>query len=87
MAQVCEIVKVCPYADYAVMYWEDNGHFPYVACWLPKIKEDGIERKPTLGDAGKTVECYWGQGHYFQHIEDALEYALDRETEAFKERR
>ena len=87
MAQVCEIVKVCPYADYAVMFWEERKYSPYVACWCPRIVEEDGERKPTLGDTGKTVKCYWGQGHYFQNIEDALEYAVDRETEAFKERR
>lgn len=84
MAQKVDVVKVCPYADYAVVIWEENGFQPYVACWCPRVKlGETEERKLTRDDTGEILEVYWGQGHYFQHLEDALLYAIDREEEAF----
>ncbi len=90
MAQEVKVTKVLPYSNYAVVELPENGHFKWVACWSPWIVEDNyggevvIERRPNLDDYGTTVQMYWGQGHYFQNIEDALLYALDRETEAFE---
>ena len=85
MAQMVDVVKVCPYADYAVVNWKENGDFQWVACWCPRVKlGETEERKLTRNDTGEILEMYWGQGHYFQHLEDALNYALDREEEAFR---
>ena len=89
MAQEVKITKVLPYSNYAVVEWEENGDFKWVACWSPWIVERDYngnltERRPSLDDYGKTVQMYWGQGHYFRYIEDALLYAIDRETEAFE---
>lgn len=89
MAQEVKVTKVLPYSNYAVVEWPENRHFKWVACWSPWIVEkdyndNRTERRPNLDDYGKTVQMYWGQGHYFQNIEDALLYALDRETEAFE---
>lgn len=84
MAQTVEVIKVCPYADYAVVNWIGKEYEPYVACWCPRVKLGETEsRKLTLGDSGETLNMYWGQGHYFTNLEDALAYALDREEEAF----
>lgn len=85
MAQMVEVVKVCPYADYAVVNWIGKGFQPYVACWQPRVWVDTtVVRRLSLADSGETLSVFWGQGHYFERLEDALEYALDREEEAFR---
>lgn len=86
MAQVCEIIKVCEYADYAMVKWIGKTYEPYVACWCPREKVEGEEegRKLTLADSGKVLNIYWAQGHYFSDNLDALNYALDKEKEAFR---
>ena len=83
MSQMVRVVKVCPYADYAVVEWVGKKYEPWVACWAPRKCTSAGTRNLEFNDIGKEVTCYWSQGHYFKNFEDALEYALDRETEAF----
>lgn len=87
MAQEVKIIKVFQFAEYAVVEWEANGHYKYVACWCPYIINPETDlfnewRKPTFTDEGDTVNAYWGQGHYFSDEKEALEYAMERENEA-----
>lgn len=80
MAQTVDVIKVCRYADYAVVQWKNQ----WVACWCPRVVVNETERRQlTIKDTGEILEMDWGQGHYFQHLEDALNYALDREEETF----
>ena len=89
MAQMVKVTRVFPYSNYAVVEWESNGHFKWVACWSPWIVEKNclgnrIERRPERGeDTGEKREMYWGQGHYFENLEDALLYAIDEEESAW----
>ena len=53
-----------PHIDYALVMRDTIGS-PFIACWAPKFGEahpDG------------TVDCIWGQGHYFNDILQAVAY-------------
>lgn len=88
MAQTVKVIRTFQYSNYAVVEWESNGHFKWVACWSPWVVEEDYngnhtERRPVPDDVGTEVEMYWGQGHYFQNIEDALLHAIDEEEQAW----
>lgn len=85
MAQVVKLLKVFPYADYAVVEWETNGHFKYVACWLMKIVVGDRTKKPLAYEEGLNVKCYWEQGHYFADKDEAMRFALAKERETIED--
>ena len=88
MAQTVRFIKVYEFADYAVVEWDSNGHYKYVACWCPRVYSgfDDTWIKPTTASEGVERQAYWGQGHYFQNEEDALAYAKEEEREAVEYR-
>lgn len=84
MAQEVMFIKVYEVSDYAVVHWKDNGHYQYVACWCPRVKNtySGAWDKPIRACEGHELHSYWGQGHYFSKLEDALAYANEKEVKA-----
>jgi hypothetical protein len=82
MAQTVKVLKVFPLSDYAVVRWERNGDYQWIACWSPRIKGVKGERRPDNSDENTDRLMYWGQGHYFQCPEDAFIHACHEEEEA-----
>ena len=84
MAQVVKVLKVLYNSDYSLVEWNDNGHLKYVACWGMMVKENGTEHPAMHWNEGTEALVYWGQGHYFQNLDDAAFYAYNMEKEAIE---
>lgn len=79
MAQTVKLIQVFKMADYAVMQ-RKNGE--YVAGWCPRIDLGETCRDPETYDIGIKFNMYWGQGHYFTELDEALIFAAEKEVEA-----
>lgn len=88
MAQEVKFIKVYEMADYAVVHWKDNGHYQYVGCWAPRVRNGYSDTwdKPIRACEGYELNAYWGNGHYFTDLEDAIAYANEKEAEAVEYR-
>lgn len=59
------ILKTYDELDYVLAYLPDNSCTPFVCGYAPRYTQD---------DNGKLMIDYWGQGHYFGDIENAMDY-------------
>lgn len=58
-----------PQIDY-ILVMRDTVYTPFIACWAPEIEG---EVQPD-----GTIECSWGQGHYFNDILSATAYIREK---------
>ena len=90
MGNLVTVVRVFELADYAVVYWKDNGHYPWVACWTPRYPVDKGNNRPVdwakmiRANEGREMTISWGQGHYFEKEESAMKWAIEKEGEALE---
>lgn len=54
--------------DYALVFLTTNTLTPFVCTWSPKYRSDG------------NID-YWGQGHYFTNLENAIAYIKEKREE------